>query len=175
MNFTKLQMLDALSALSLKLNTPATLIIGGGGAMILAYDFTLTTTDIDGIPSHGFTPEEIDKYVKEIAQEKNIPVDWLNPYFSTFTHVLPSDYGNRLAHVFHENNLKVLALSKTDLLIMKCFAARMKDRSHAVELIAKDADVNLAEKHIEYLITRRIPKATQALDFLDEMIDLAKK
>ncbi len=175
MNLTKAQMNAALTALNGKLKTPVTLIIGGGGAMILAYDFNLVTTDIDGIPSKGITPDDFDRYIKEVAHDLKIAVDWLNPYYATFTHVLPSDYGTRLVEVFKEKMLTVLALSKTDLLIMKCFAGRMKDRSHAIELIQKGADTSIAEKQIEKLISLQIPKAEKALDFLDEMLDLVKK
>src|SRR4051812_5571380 len=70
------------------------LIMGGGGAMILAHGFPLSTTDIDAVPK-GMDIVELDPLVKQIAEEQKIPYDWLNPYFSTFVHTLPSDYGDR--------------------------------------------------------------------------------
>lgn len=172
MNLTEQLMLSALRQLDGKIKHPVTLIVGGGGAMILAHQFTLVTGDIDAIPSNGMTPAEIDPLVKEVALELKLPKDWLNPYYSTFTHVLPPDYGTRLLTVSTFNNLKVLALSKDDLLIMKCFAGRMKDRPHAKALIQGGAKILFVEKHLEALQKRGIPKAEKALDFLDEVLSM---
>lgn len=172
MNLTAQLMKQALERLSEKLSRPVQLIVGGGGAMILAHHFPLVTTDIDGIPAAGMSVEELDSLVKQVAIELQIPSDWLNPYYVTFTHVLPQDYGSRLKTVFEFPHLKVQALSKEDLLIMKCFAGRMKDRPHAKALLQGGADTKFVEKHIEYLMKRNIPGASQALDFLDEVSDL---
>lgn len=146
------------------------LIAGGGGAMILAHNFPLATTDLDAIPK-SISPSEIDPFVKQIAKEQDLPSDWLNPYFSTFTHTLPADYGNRLITVFDANNLAVQALSREDLLIMKCFAARAKDIAHSRALIKAGADIQFVSKHIEFLKKKRIPGSEKALDFLDELED----
>jgi hypothetical protein len=171
MNLTAELMKNALQVLDTKLNTPVRLIIGGGGAMILAHHFSLATTDIDGIPGVGMTAEELDPFVKEVARELNIPSDWLNPYYVTFTHVLPKEYGTRLQLVFEFSNLIVEALSKDDLLIMKCFAGRIKDQPHVRALIRSGANITIAEKHIETLKSKGIPGAEKALDFLDEIMD----
>jgi len=171
MNLTAQLMESALKALDRKLNTPVRLIIGGGGAMILAHHFPLATTDIDGIPGVGMSAEELDPYIKEVARELNIPSDWLNPYYVTFTHVLPKDYSSRLKQVFGFSNLTVEALSMDDLLIMKCFAGRMKDQPHAKALIRSGAHIKFVENHIESLKKLGIPGADKALDFLDEVMD----
>lgn len=168
-SFTSAQMLAALEALNHKLKNPLTLIVGGGGAMILAHSMSLVTTDIDGIPAKGMTPAELDPLIKQVAQEQTIAHDWLNPYFSTFTHVLPSDYGSRLVSVATFSWLTVKALSREDLLIMKCVAGRMKDRQHARALIQLGVNMALVENHLEALAKKKIPGAPQALDFLDEL------
>jgi hypothetical protein len=168
MNLTEAQMRQALSHLAKELRVPIQLIIGGGGAMMLAYHFALATSDIDGIPK-GIELHELDKLVKKVAEDLKIPKDWLNPYFSTFTHVLPGDYGQRLVSVFAEANLEVLAISRDDLLIMKCFAGRQKDVSHSKALIKAGARVAFAEKHIETLRAKGIPGSDKALDFLDDV------
>ena len=145
-----------------------TLIVGGGGAMILAHGFPLATTDLDAIPK-AMSPEELDPFVKLIAREQDLAPDWLNPYFATFTHTLPDDYGNRLISVFNGACLLVLALGREDLLIMKCFAGRAKDVAHARALIRAGANIKFVENHIEKLRAKRIPGADKALDFLDEL------
>lgn len=169
MNLTAQQMLQALKALDHYLSRPVQLIVGGGGAMILAHHLSLATSDIDAIPSAGVTSDELDPLVKRVAEDMSIPPDWLNPYYATFTHVLPSDYGSRLEQVGIWKNLEVLALSAEDLLIMKCFAGRLKDRAHARALIRKGARINFVESHLEALKKKNIPKADAALDFLDEV------
>lgn len=171
-NLTKDLMKSALSELDELLPTPVTLIMGGGGAMILAHHFPLGTTDIDAVPK-GMTIAEIDPYVKKVAAKLEIQADWLNPYFSTFAHVLPETYGQRLCEVFKGKSLTVQALSKEDMLIMKCFAGRRKDVGHAVALIKAKADLKIVEDRIQELQNKKIPKSKEALDFLDEVIDLA--
>jgi hypothetical protein len=171
MNLTAQVMEKALRSLDSKLERPIRLIIGGGGAMILAYQFPLATTDIDGIPGAGMSAEDLDPIVKKVAEELNLPKDWLNPYYVTFTHVLPQDYSTRLHLVFEFKNLKVEALSKDDLLIMKCFAGRLKDQPHIKALVRAGANIKFAENHIETLKAKGIPGAEKALDFLDEVLD----
>lgn len=170
MNLTEKMMRAALERLNEKLHLPIQLIIGGGGAMVLAHHFPLVTSDIDGIPK-GVDVIELDPLIKEVGKELEISPDWLNPYFSTFTHVLPHDYGNRLEKVLSLKNLEVLALSKEDLLIMKCFAGRQKDVPHAKALIKKGINLQLVENQLEYLKKRNIPGTEKALDFLDDVLD----
>ena len=140
--------------------------------MLLAHGFPLQTADIDGVPASGVTIDELDPHIKDVSRELKLPSDWLNPYFVTFTHVLPSDYGSRLIPVCAFPNLEVLALSLDDLLILKCFAARLKDKQHARALIQKGARVKYVEEHMEKLRDQNIPNADRALDFLDEVLDL---
>jgi hypothetical protein len=161
----------ALSALDSHLDRNVTLIMGGGGAMILAHGYPRGTTDIDAIPVGGDI-SALDLLVKKIASELSLPVDWLNPYFSTFAHVLPTDYSTRLISVFKGVKLEVKALGCEDMLIMKCFAGRQKDVPHAKALISRGADLKRVEERIEELAAKSIPKAQEALDFLDEVRDL---
>lgn len=167
---TKEIMLKALQKLDQLIPHAVTLVIGGGGAMILAHDFPLGTTDIDAVPK-GIELHELDFFVKKIATEHGLPTDWLNPYFSTFAHTLPSDYGQRLVDVFVGKKLTAKALSKNEMLIMKCFAHRAKDTSHARALIKKGADTDVVETHIQLLKKKGIKGSQEALDFLHEQLD----
>lgn len=160
----------ALGRLDELLPESVTLIVGGGGAMILAHGFPIGTTDIDALPK-GADVNDLDPLVKKIADEQQLPKDWLNPYFSTFVHTLPSDYGVRLIEVFKGERLKALALGKNEMLIMKCFAHRQKDVGHAKALIKGGADVDFVESHIEALQKKSIPGAMQALDFLQDVLE----
>ncbi|MGK5089171.1 DUF6036 family nucleotidyltransferase [Bdellovibrionota bacterium FG-2] len=171
-NLTREIMLNSLERLDQLIPIEVTLIVGGGGAMILAHGLTLTTTDIDAVP-RGMDLSELDVYIKQVARELSLVPDWLNPYYGTFAHTLPSDYGDRLIEVFKGRQLTALALGLEEMLIMKCFAHRQKDVSHAKGLLKKGARIAQAEKHIMSLQKKGIPGAQEALDFLDDIQDLS--
>jgi hypothetical protein len=164
------RMIGALHRLDELLPKPVQLIVGGGGAMILAHGFPLATSDIDAIPK-GMDMVELDPFVKQVARELNLAPDWLNPWFSTFSHTLPSDYARRLVPIFQGNQIEAQALGATDLLIMKCFAHRQKDVGHSKALIKKGADLEFVRAHMSQLEEKRIPGASAALDFLDDLED----
>lgn len=167
---TKKTMLQALDCLDKKLKFDVLLIVGGGGAMVLAHGFPLGTYDIDAVPK-DMNLQKIDSLVKEVAKELSIPTDWLNPWFSTFAHTLPADYGSRLIEVFSGKKLRAEALSLDDMLIMKCFAHRQKDIGHAKALIKKGANVEYVRNHIESLGEQGIVGADHAIDFLEDIED----
>lgn len=171
MNLNKEIMLKALMALEKKLPKKLNLIVGGGGALLLTDIFPLTTTDIDAIPQ-GMSLDEVGTLVKEVALELSIPGDWLNPWFSSFTHVLPDDFRDRLVSVYKGPSLTVDALGCDDILIMKCYAHREKDVSHARALIRKGANIDSVADRILYLKKKKIPQSDAALNFLEEIIEL---
>lgn len=167
---TKKLMLAAFASLETKLQAPLHLIMGGGGAMLLAHQFPLSTSDVDAVPTLGLSLVELAPLIQAVAKELSLAGDWLNPHYASFTHVLPSDYGHRLIEVVNLPKLKVSALSKEDLLIMKCFAGREKDVIHARALLKKGADRNFVSAHIKALGQKRIPGCEKAEKFLDEMV-----
>jgi len=161
--------LAAFERLDLYLAKPLTLYMGGGTSMVLAHGYPLATSDVDALPKQT-SFEEIDAAVKRVATELNLPSDWLNPYFSSFTHVLPADFTTRLVRVFSAERLAVEALGREDMLIMKCFAHRPKDLGHARALLRLGVDLAVVEAAIEACRKRGIPGAQQALDFLDDLL-----
>lgn len=169
MNLTAKLMMTALTHLDQKLQKSVRLIVGGGGALLLAHHFPLSTQDINAVPTSGATIDELAPLIANVAKELGLPNDWLNPFFSTFTHVLPPDYGTRLIDVGKFKWLKVSALSKEDLLIMKCFAARQKDIIHARALLKGGADLKIVKAQIDFLKTKKIPNADIARKFLADL------
>ena len=169
-NLTEKLMREALGKLDGHLPKPLTLILGGGGAMILAHHFPLSTTDIDAI-AKGISFDELDPLVKLVAKELDLAPDWLNPWFSSFSHTLPSDFSDRLIKVFKGRQLEALALGATDLLVMKCFAHRQKDVGHAKALVKAGADIEIVRNHIEKLLDKKIPQADEAIEFLEDILD----
>lgn len=170
----KSMMLKAIKALDRHLTQPVQLLIGGGAAMLLAYDVPISTMDIDGlIINSEMTPAELEPFIKKVASELKINPHWYSSYFSTFTYTIPSDYKDRLKTIYSGKNLRVFALGMEDLLIMKCFAGREKDIGHARAMIRKGANLDIVEGHIEKLAEKGIPGADKALEFLDELREQA--
>jgi predicted nucleotidyltransferase len=170
----KTRMLRALSLLDQRLNDSARLIIGGGAAMTLAYQHPIATQDVDAFAAKGgLRMLELDPVAREVADELQIEPDWLNAHFETFTAVLPRDYATRLKEVFEGKHLRVDALGPEDLLVMKCFAGRDKDRPHARKLLRLAKDLNLVDKQLEYLVEHRYLGAERAADYFDDLRDEA--
>lgn len=162
----------ALARLDTMLESDVRLVIGGGAAMILAYGHPLATQDVDAFTARGgLRMADLDRFAKRVAEEMNLEPDWLNPYFETFTGVLPDDYATRLRRVFEGQHLVVDALGPEDLLIMKCFAARDKDWPHARKLLALADDLGLVDRHLSDLVERRYPRAELAADYFDDLRD----
>src|SRR3989338_4241836 len=160
------QMKAALKALDALLPEKMELLIGGGAAFVLAHQIPLATMDIDGLPyKTGIALANLDSLIKKIAKKLNLPNDWLNPYFSTFTYSLPKDYSGRLVPVYKGKKLLASALGKEDLLIMKCFAGREKDILHARALLKKGLKTQLVSNHLSKCLEEGIPKAQEANDF----------
>lgn len=171
-HLTKSQMLQALKRLDelFESGYQFTLVIGGGGAMVMAHGFPLATLDIDAVPI-GVDFEELSPLVKKIAKELDLPGDWLNPYFGTFAHTLPLDYQTRLITVFEGKKILARALGKEDMLILKCFAHRQKDIPHAKQLIKNGADLKVVEKQLDFLQKKKVLGVDKACDFLDDIQD----
>jgi len=160
--------LQAFESLDHRLTEPCRLVLGGGTAMILAHGHPVSTTDADVFPVRG-SLSDLAPHALAVARELGLEPDWLNPWFTTFTHVLPGDYGARLITVFDGAHLRVDALGAEDLLVMKCFAGRDKDRPHTIRLLKQAKDLDIVDRQLSNLIEKRIPGAEKAADLFDDL------
>lgn len=166
----------ALEDLDQRIDAGAHLVIGGGAAMVLAYDHPLATQDVDAFAGRtGLGVPELARVGRQTALALGIAPDWLNAHFETFTHVLPADFGSRLRRIYEGTHLTVDALGPEDLLVMKCFAGRDKDLPHARKLIRIADDLGVVDRHLSELGARRIPGAERAADFFDDLRDEADR
>jgi len=148
------------------------LVVGGGAAMSLSYDYPLSTEDVDAFTARGgLSMAQLDGAARAVAAKMGLAPDWLNAHFVTFTHVLPSDYGARLREVFRGAHLVVSALGPEDLLVMKCFSGRDKDRGHARRLLGLVIELDFVSVHLDALIEKRVPGAQRAADWFDDLRD----
>jgi hypothetical protein len=168
------RMRRALSDLDALLTQPARLVVGGGAAMVLAYNHPIATQDVDAFAARGsLRIGELDALAKQVAKQLDIEPDWLNAHFETFTGVLPADYATRLRNVYAGEQLRVDALGPEDLLVMKCFAGRDKDRPHARVLLRVATDLGIVDRQLALLATKRYPGAQKAADYFDDLRDEA--
>lgn len=54
------------------------LVIVGGAAMLLVYQARLTTRDVDAVILSPHTVANVRKWAQQVADEQNLPDDWLN-------------------------------------------------------------------------------------------------
>ena len=147
-----------------------TLVIGGGGSMILQHNYNGGTVDIDAVPINSDFGD-IKPYMEEVARELNIAPDWLNPHYQAFTIYLPNDAKVRMQLTFSGTVITVKSLGAEEILIMKLMAGRAKDMSHIHHLLKMDLNLELVEKQLEKL-KKLYPKlATKALERLDELTE----
>lgn len=150
------------------------LVVGGGSAMLLGFDFGGVTLDVDAVPVGGHTNfEEIRSMSEQVAVTLGLNHDWLNPYFQSFTIYLPADTKTRMKRVFTGSHLIVDSLGAEDIMIMKLMAGRQKDIPHLNHLLKLEPDLEIVRSRLEELIDKSLYKksAEQALDLLDELTE----
>src|SRR5271166_4943955 len=118
---TKETILQALSILNDKLREEG--VIGeiclfGGTAMVLAFNARLSTHDVDAVFE---PPEIIRRRAQEIADEINLPSDWLNDGVKGFVSASPEYTTEGLPEMSH---LRIVRPTAEYLLAMKCMASR---------------------------------------------------
>jgi hypothetical protein len=162
---------DAEALLDGRIVRPARIVIGGA-AMVLARSPARHAGRRRVRGEGRATIAELDVAAKEVARELDVEPDWLNPHFQTYAGVLPPDYSVRLRSVYRGERLSADALGPEDLMIMKCFAGRDKDRPHARALIRRpDFDVGIVDRHLSTLSEKRYPGAERAADYFDDLRD----
>lgn len=165
--------LNAINELDAKLREsgkgPFTMLIGGGGAMLLGYHFKGATSDIDAILN---TPlSEIETEYREVAKKLNLNADWINIHFSTFLGYLPADYESRIRQIFKGTNLIIKCLGPEDIAVMKFMAGRDKDTPHLRHLLKlPNINVSIIEERILQLVDIYGKAASsRALELFDEL------
>jgi len=83
--------------------------------------------------------------------------------------IISKDYADRLVLIYKGKHLELCALGKEELILMKCFAGREKDIPHVRALIKKNPDLKIVDKRLEELMNKRIPQASKAADFFDDI------
>lgn len=168
--FEKKSLIKALKRLDELAPSSFEMIIGGGAAMVYSYGSPLHTGDVDAVLKH-ITMDQVKKSVHQVAREQDLPADWLNSWFSSFTHNLPQDFSKRLKLILKGKKIKAYVLGPEDLLIMKCCAHRAKDIGHARLLLRAGADHQFVMNHLEDLYEKKILMDERPIEFLEDLLD----
>ena len=141
--------LAAFSALGRKLKLPRdveVLLVGGAaGVLIRALPPAWTTGDVDAI--RFYLPQDRDAVLEaaeDVGRELSLQANWLNEDSGLFAWTLPSGWEQRKVHVGTFGHLRVFAVSRLDLIVMKFIANRPRDREHL-------SHMNVTEEELQHV------------------------
>lgn len=163
-----LGLFSKLNSLLLFENVTGELYLVGGAVMSLVYDQRSSTRDLDGV----FRPASvIRRLAKIIAEENDLPLDWLNDGVKGFLSE-NSNFNNFL----ELSNLKVFVADSKYLLAMKCLAFRIgaefqdeKDIAFLLRYLNIESYLKAFEIITLYYPLERFPQKT--LYALEEMLE----
>ena len=164
------QILRALESLSNELGQRSVvgeLCLFGGTVMVLAFTARLTTKDVDALFQPAQTIREL---ARRIAEEQNLPADWLNDGAKGFLSARHETTPGNLPQYPH---LRLTMPVPEYLLAMKCMAARLGGTTDEPSDVA---DIRFLIRHLDlksaagvldivalYYPASRIPVKTQYL------------
>ena len=123
----KSELVQILHDLDKQLTTSCDLILIGGAAMILHFGAMRATRDIDVLILRG-DPPSLRQAVESVAQEHNLPSDWLNDGAKGFADILPRDFYHRLTPLeLPLEHLHLYVLGQPEQAAMKIVALREQD------------------------------------------------
>jgi len=130
---------------------PVDLVVCGGSALILSGLIARTTRDVDVVAlmrdgvlsSPDPLPADLDRAVREVAEDLGLSPDWLNNRPSRgegglFQMGLPAGFADRLRCTRYGDGLAVRAIGRTDQVHFKLYAAADRGGYHITDLMALD-------------------------------------
>lgn len=123
----KNELIETLRDLDSHLPSSFDMVLIGGAAMILHYGARRTTRDVNVFVLRGGS-SQLRKAVAAVAEERELPKNWLNDAAKGFADVLLSDFYHRLVPLdFAFRNIRLYALGKPEQVALKIIALREQD------------------------------------------------
>jgi hypothetical protein len=121
------ELIKVLSRLDKHLASSFDVVIIDGAAMILYFGARRATRDVDILILKGDTTE-LRAAAQIIAQDQNLPHDWLNDGAKGFASILPPDFAQRLTQLDYPfEHWQLYALGRPEQTAMKIIALREQD------------------------------------------------
>lgn len=143
------ELIQALERLGTLCAAGTEIVLAGGAALILAGYIERGTDDGDVIHSEPKLAE-LEDVLATVAEERDLPDDWLDDGVKAWADVLPPDFLDRMEEVGAFGNFRVRRLGRLDLLVMKFFALRAQD----LEDISAMAPVEEEIAFVRFQLTR---------------------
>jgi hypothetical protein len=110
-----------------RLPSTCDIIIVGGAAMILHFGARRATRDVDMLLLRGDITE-LRQAIKTVAQQDDLPEDWMSDAAKGFADILPPDFYHRLTPLaLPLQRLRVYVLGRPEQTAMKIVALREQD------------------------------------------------
>lgn len=140
---------------------PITLYLVGGvaGRLTELLPPSRTTGDCDVmVIDPGQAWEQVKQAAKTAGEEVGLKEDWLNDECKMYAWQMPLGWQGRCEELGQFGPLKVMALSRQDLIASKVIGApkRIQDRTDLQELKPTDAELDFVEQHL-----RRVEAETE--------------
>jgi hypothetical protein len=121
------ELVEVLQELDAQLPSSCDMVLVGGAAMILHFGARRATRDIDVLVLRGDV-QELRRAARMVAQEYNLPEDWMNDAVKGFADILPPDFYHRLFLLpLSFQRLRIYALGRPEQVAMKIVALREQD------------------------------------------------
>lgn len=141
----KNELIKLLNELDERLSSSFDIILIGGAAMILHFGAPRTTRDVDIILLRG-NLSELREGIKLIADEKELPEDWMSDAAKGFADIFLPDFYHRLVTLgFELRNIRIYALGLPEQVALKIIALREQDLEDLELLLPK---LSAADKYL---------------------------
>lgn len=133
-----------------------TIILGGAVAAMVVADLSATrvTHDCDVVasePDAGW--ETVHEAARQVAEQRGLPVDWLNRNSRMYAHLLPIGWRKRCEVVGRFGPLTVLVIGRGDLMAMKLMGApvRPQDLEDIIAMRPTAEEIASLHEHLDRL------------------------
>lgn len=131
------ELIKALCDLDARLSTSYDIILIGGAAMILHFEADRTTRDVDVFVLRG-SPSELRQAIKKVADEREIPENWMSDAAKGYADVLLPDFYHRLTPLdFNLHHIRLYSIGLPEQVALKIIALREQDLEDLELLLPK--------------------------------------
>ena len=155
-----------------KARFPLEIVLVGGGAILLKYDFRIMSIDYDALFSYK------DSYVKQciysVAEKLDIPIDWLNDDFINSNSYTDKIKQYSTFYKTYSNVINVRVVEREYLVAMKIMSGRhyKHDLSDIVGIIMEEKDKRpITKEEIQIALINLYGKDVQISNEMKELIE----